>query len=415
MMAADLRYPSYSEALETILEAVVLPGVETVGGQDVLGRILAADLLVPRDFPDLPCSAVDGYAFGVNGQRVFTVVEEITAGHLPTRDLKTGQAAAVMTGGVLPAGADCVVRLEDCARSGNHLEILVSPEAGALINKAGSEAQEGDLLAAIGSRVDVTSQAALVCAGLAEVPVYRPPRVGIAVTGDELCEIGQRRTPGMVFNTNQYLIEGICRRLDIPFISVPVVKDDPDEIRRVLEDLCGRCDIVVTTGGVSVGSRDYVRTTLEGKDFDLLVAGTRIKPGRPMHVARRGKALVLALPGYPAAVMANAVLYLVPVLKKAGGRRNYQTTWLQAETGDPFRGRPGSLYLARASLTVEHGRWIARDTGSQMSSHFLNYARTDGLVRLPLAPPEGCARPDGSFVIPEGSMVDILYFNQELN
>ena len=219
----------------------------------------------------------------------------------------------------------------------------------------------------------------------------------------------------MVFNTNRYLLEGICRRLDIPFSSVPAVKDDPAEIRRVLEDLGGRCDIVVTSGGVSVGSRDYVRTTLEGEGFDLLLAGTRIKPGRPLHVARRGQALVLALPGYPAAVMANAMLYLVPVLKKAGGRRDYQTTWMQAETCDPFRGRPGSLYLARASLSVKNGGWLARDAGSQMSSHFLNYARTDGLVRLPPAPPEGCGRPDGSFVLPEGSVVDILNFNQELN
>ena len=405
---------NYPEALQVVLGAVRSVGTETLGVRDALGRVLAKDLTVSRDYPDLPRSAVDGYAVQADRGPDYTVVMEIPAGRLPPRALRPGEAAAVMTGGVIPGGADCMVMVEDCRRRGDALTTPPALTAGDKINAPGDEARRGDALASAGRRIGAAMFPALFCAGLTQVPVFRRPRVGVLVTGGELREVEDGPAPGQVFNTNRYIIEGVCTGLGIPHEPARSVEDDPREVARAMDDLCSRCDVVITSGGVSAGVYDFMRATLDGGDYELLVAGTRIKPGRPLHVARRGKALIFAMPGYPAALLINALLYLVPALKKACGRIDHRTRWLAARTADPLRGRPGRQYMARVDLRREDGGWVARDPGSQMSSHFLNFAGVNGLARLPLAPPPGATAGSGAFTLPAGAAVDVLHLDLEL-
>ena len=405
---------SYPEALQTILDAVPVPGIESVNVRDSLGRILAQDLKVDQDFPDLPRSAVDGYAVQSSLGPIFSVVMEVPAGHLPTRSLQPGQAAAVMTGGVVPEGADCVVMVERCLREGNHLKVESGLVAGAMINGPGHEARQGDGFALAGKRIGAALFSTLFCAGVVEVPVFKRPRLGVLSSGDELREVEEGPSPGKVFNTNRYIIEGICTSLGLNCLTVPSVKDEPDAVARSLDELCRECDFVITSGGVSVGNYDFVRTNLEDGDYQLLVTGTRIKPGRPLHVARRENTMVFAMPGYPSALLTNALLYLVPALKKACGRKDWPSQWLAARTADPLRGRPGKQYLARVILELEGGSWVARDPGSQMSSHFLNFAQVNGLARLPLKAPEGSGDGKGAYVLPVGSALEVLHFDLEL-
>jgi molybdopterin molybdotransferase len=403
-----------AEALNIILEAVSLPGSETISVRDALGRVLARDLPLERDFPDLPRSAVDGFAVQSGMKRQFKVVTEVAAGHLPDRKLQPGEAAAVMTGGVVPEGADCVVMLEECRREGTQLTVGITCRPGDMINPAGSEAAAGTLLASTGQRIGPGLFPALFCAGWAEVPVFRQPRVGILATGDELREVEDGHQPGMVFNTNRYIVEAVCTGLGLPCEVLPAVGDRPEAVTAALDDLCSRCDFVVTSGGVSVGRYDFVRRVLEDDPQDLLLAGTRIKPGRPLHVARRQSALVFAMPGYPAALLTNAFLYLAPALKKGMGRSDHASRWFTATTLNGFRGRPGRQYLARARLALRDGRWTATDPGSQFSSHFLNFAEVNGLVRLPLQVETSLVEADGSYTLPPGAEVDVLHFDLEL-
>nr|MEE4267681.1 molybdopterin-binding protein [Candidatus Krumholzibacteria bacterium] len=218
----------------------------------------------------------------------------------------------------------------------------------------------------------------------------------------------------MVFNTNRYIIEAVCGGLGLSCEVVPAVDDRPEAVTAALDDLCSRCDFVVTSGGVSVGRYDFVRQVLEDDPGHLLLAGTRIRPGRPLHVARRQGALVFAMPGYPAALLTNALLYLTPALKKGMGRLEQATQWFTATTLNGFRGRPGRQYLARARLALRDGHWMATNPGSQFSSHFLNFASINGLVRLPQKVEADLVEADGSYTLPPGTDVDVLHFDLEL-
>ncbi len=405
---------AYADALNIILEAISSPALETISVRESRGRVLARDIHLDRDFPDLPRSAVDGYAVQSGLPRQFQVVSEVAAGHLPDRKLQPGEAAAVMTGGVVPEGADCVVMLEECQREGTRLVVGRECRPGDMINPAGSETSGGALLARSGQRIGPGLFPALFCAGCAEVPVFVGPRVGVLNTGDELREVEDGHQPGMVFNTNRSIIEDVCGGLGLTCEVLPAVDDRSEAVTAALDDLCSRCDFVVTSGGVSVGRYDFVRRVLEDDPGDILLAGTRIKPGRPLHVARRQGALVFAMPGYPAALLTNAMLYLAPALKKGMGRLDHSTGWFKATTVNSFRGRPDCQYLARARLALRDGLWMATDPGSQFSSHFLNFASVNGLVRLPLQVESSLVKTDGSYILPPGTEVDVLHFDLEL-
>ena len=404
---------SYDEAVAIILDAVTALDHETVRSTGALGRVLAADLAVPADFPDQPRSAVDGFAVGACDRSTFTVVGEVAAGGAPLPALAVTEAAAVMTGAVVPDGAQAVVMVERTTTSGDRLTVDGAIAAGDLINPAGSEARRGDLLVGRGERITGAVHAAIMCAGLAEVAVHRRPRVGVVVTGDEVRSVDQGPAPGQVFDTNSFIVSAVCEGLGCEVVNSRRVVDDEDATRRTLAELETGCDLIVTSGGVSVGRYDHVGKILRRDPDRLLLHGTAIKPGRPMHLARlEGGTLVFGLPGYPSSLLSCAFLYLVPALKKLSGRVRVEPRWLQAKLGDAMRYRPGRQYFNRASLELAGGVWIARDPGSQMSSHFLNFARVQGLVRMPMEGPPGSG--GGAVVLPAGSAVTVLHLELEL-
>lgn len=408
------RPRSYDEALPMVLAAVSPTATSQCAVREALGRVLADDLVVPRDMPDLPRSAVDGFAVQAGPTREFKVVMEVRAGVLPIAPLAAGEAAAIMTGAVIPTGADCVVMIEDCLLDGDQLRTPNNLEPGSLINPIGDEIKAGEIFATAGTRIGAALHPALFCAGLQTVPVHDQPRVGLLISGDEVREVEDGPAPGQVFNTNRYLIEAICSQLGAPVVATSAVVDDEIETLRVLAEMDSQCDVIVTSGGVSKGRYDHLGTILRGEHFELLLEGTAIKPGRPLHLARsRSGTLVFGLPGYPSALLTNAFLYLVPALKKAGGRRDYLTRWFPVTLADPQRGRPDRTYFNRVILDNKSGQWLARDPGSQMSSHFLNFARCSGLVRMP----SQASAPDGAeaFTLEAGSEVLALDFGWELS
>ncbi|MCP4292087.1 MAG: molybdopterin molybdotransferase MoeA [bacterium] len=404
---------SYNEAVHRIVQAVDATEIEQVSVRQSLGLTLAENILVPRHMPDLPRSAVDGFAVQSNMGPDFEVVSEVRAGILPDCVLQPGQAAAIMTGAVVPEGADCVVMIEDCHLKDQQLTVGVPLKFGDLINPAGDEMQAGTVFAPRGNVISSVVYPALFCAGLAEVPVHRQPKVALLVSGDEVREVEDGPAPGQVFNTNRYIIEAICAQLGVPVVATETIKDDLSATRDLLNQLDNQCDIIITSGGVSKGRYDHLGTVLRSDDFDLIVPGTTIKPGRPLHVARSQKGtLVFGMPGYPSALLTNAFLYLIPALKKAAGRRNYSTRWFTAQLAESMRYRPGKTYFNRVGFSHTPEGIVAHGPGSQMSSHFLNFAQCDGLVRMPENEPDGYT--GGALSLPVGSSVAALDFGWEL-
>jgi molybdopterin molybdotransferase len=395
---------SFDEALKAILEAVPVPGAETVSIRKALGRVLAENLTVPRDFPDTRRSAVDGYAIRIGDGSEFKQVGVVAAGGLPDFTLGPGQCAAVMTGGTVPGGADCVAMVEDCEEKNGIVKVKASLEPGGLINEPGVEARAGAPLARPGQRINRAVYPVLFYAGIAKVDVYRTPRIGILMTGDELREVEAGPAKGQVFNTNRYIVESFLDSVGLGCEFEARVPDEEKATRRAIEEMAEKCDFIVSSGGVSMGRFDYIKKIFHDSDLSLLVDKTAIKPGRPLMVAERRGKLFFGMPGYPAAFLTNAILYLVPALKKACGRTDFEHRPLDAELITPMPSRKGRLYLNRAILELAHGKWTARDPGAQKSSHFLNFAEVNGLALLP--PSVGD--------VDTGAMVEALHFGLEL-
>jgi molybdopterin molybdotransferase len=395
---------SFEQAKKIILEAVPSLETETVSVREALGRVLAEKLILQRDFPDVRLSAVDGYAMKFGNGSEYKQVALIAAGYLPDVTLEPGQCAAVMTGGMVPEGADCVVMVEDCDEEDGIIKVRTKPDLGDMINEPAVEAAVGTSFMMPGTRINRAIYPAFFYAGIPKVKVYRRPQIGVLITGDELREVEAGHKRGQVFNTNRYILESFLDSIGVDCEHEIHVPDDEKATRRALDGIADKCDFIVSSGGVSMGCYDYIKKIFLETDFSLLVRETAIKPGRPLMVAKRGGKLFFGMPGYPSAFLTNALLYLVPALKKASGRIDYEHRWIKARLATPMRSRRGKLYLNRAVLELANGEWTARDPGSQKTSHFLNFADANGLVLLPEAV-EG---------LKAGSEVRALHFDLEL-
>jgi len=409
-----MSLPRYEDALRIILSTVTPVSREPQRADAALGRVLAAPLTVPHDVPDGPRSAMDGYALGSCDRLEFDVVGEVAAGAPTLPPLAPHQAAAVMTGAVVPPHTAAVVRLEDTRIENDRLTMSTEIRPDDLVNLTGSEARAGDPLVRAGRRLDATTHAVVMCAGHATLAVHRQPRVGLLITGDEVCTADDSPREGAVFDTNTYILQGICGALGCRVIDVCRVADDEAATRRHLAELDDACDVVVTSGGVSTGRHDHVGHILRADTHNLLLAGTAIKPGRPMHLARLDSGTpVFAMPGYPSSLLTNAFLYLVPALKQLAGRTDTATNWFDAVLDTPLRHRPGRQDLSRVALRVVDGCWHAASAGSQTTSHFLAAAHAQGLARLPLTTPTAT---DGDATeLPAGATVPVLHFALELS
>jgi molybdopterin molybdotransferase len=395
---------NYKEAKEKILRAIPIPENERVPIRESFGRVLAENLSLARDYPDCRLSAVDGYAFNDNQRGLFQNQGNVAAGRLPEFSLSPGECAAVMTGAAVPEGTDCVVRVEECQELSGNIKHLVPLKQGDLINEPSSEAKAGTPLARTGQVLAKSVYPSLFYAGIPAVSVFRPPRLGILTTGTELRDVGEEPQRGQVFNTNLYILDSFVRSLHLEVAVRQRIEDDEAAIREALESMSRTCDIIISSGGVSMGKYDYVKKILNQSNFNPLIQGTAIKPGRPLMVAEKNGKLFFGMPGYPAAFLTNALIYLVPALKKASGRTDYDYHFIQATLGTPMKSKKGKLYLNRAILKTGPNGWIASDPGSQKTSHFLNFSTVNGLAVLP----EDVGK------LEVGATVECLHFDLEL-
>jgi len=392
-------------ALERLLEAVEPMRVENVAVTDAGDRIVAEDLYVTRPFPDSARGAVDGYALGSCENQTYTITRHIAAGAEVKEVLQPHEAAEVMTGACVPPGSEAVVRVEDTSTDGAQVEIHTPVERDSNINHIGEEAHPGALIMQRGERVSEIGSSVLCYAGINRVNVYRVPVVGILITGPELLEPGEVYQRGKTYNSNCYLMRNILARLGMPWHMRGPVDDEPKVVERALEELTSKCDVVVTSGGVSMGKYDYVRPLLLRDDEAVLLNRTRIKPGRPLVVSRLNETMCFGMPGYPSAFLSNMFVYLLPVLKKMGGWSMCRPAWCPVCLSAPARGRQGRSDLLRARLSYAEGRIFAAPLDDQMTSHYLNMAGCDALLHLDMQ----------SASLHEGELVQALIFRHELD
>lgn len=396
---------TFEEAKATIVGAVSTLGRETMLVRQSLGRVLARPLVTPCDFPAARISAVDGFALGDREGGPYREVAVVAAGESLSRALQPGECAAVMTGGMVPENTCCVVKVEEVEATGASVRVPSVPDVDAFINAPGSECVAGTIFLEAGRRLTKAAYPAVFYAGIRQVDVYRRPRVGMLITGAEVREVEQGHAPGQVFNTNQYILESLLHGVGLSCDVCMKVGEDAESTRAALLRLVENCDVVVTSGGVSRGRSDHLQRILQDPPFRVLVNRTAIRPGSPLVAATWGERIVFGMPGYPAAFMTNAMLYLVPALKRQMGLQRWDHQWITATLQTPLHSKRGRVDVCRVELRVHYGRWEARGGVSQTTSRFLAFANTDGLAVLSEGVGDlGC-----------GDCVPVLHFDVELS
>ncbi|KFE68605.1 gephyrin-like molybdotransferase Glp [Hyalangium minutum] len=356
------------------------------------GRFLAAAVQAARSLPGCDTSAMDGWAvraeetLGATRDRParLRIVDTVYAGTLPSRALQPGEAARIFTGAPIPAGADAVVRQEAARAEGDgwvSLFITVSP--GKDIRLTGEEVLEGTPLFAAGQRVDAHVLGVLASMGATTALVRRAPRVAVLATGDELVPPGLPALPHQVYESNLHLIAALAREAGAEVVATERSRDDEAELRTTLSALSQRVDVLITTGGASVGDKDHVKRVLSGLGAQFLVDGVAFKPGKPVAVARLGALAVVVLPGNPGAATTAFDQFGRPLLLRFQGVHEERRR-LRARLSEARHKQAGLAYLITA--TVEHREDGGRPWAQmrpQGSGQIFQNVDAEGLVVLP--------------------------------
>lgn len=376
---------SVEEARAAILAGVAPPSpqrAERVAPAEALGRVLAADLEAGLSMPRWPNSAMDGYALRLDdvtaaGDAGLPVSQYVAAGTAPG-PLPPATAARIFTGAPLPAGADTVVMQEHCRRVDERVCVERLPGRGANIRAAGEDFAAGAVVLRAGCTLGPQHIALAASAGAAVLPVHRRLRVAVRVTGDELMPPGAALGDGQIHESNGHMLAALAARLGAEVGSADVVPDDRGATARALAEAAAGSDLVVTSGGVSVGEADHVRAAIEALG-ELGLFGVAVKPGKPLAFGRIGGTPLLALPGNPVSLFVTFVLFGAPLLRRLQGRAATMPEPLQLPAGfERTRAHGRAEYLR---VRLDDGR--IRPHGDQGSGILSSIAAAHGLALVP--------------------------------
>jgi molybdopterin molybdotransferase len=362
---------SVREGQEHILAQLAVPvPPEVLPVTRALARVLAGDVQAPFDVPPADNSAVDGYAVGSAdipraGTRELDVVGDLAAGAVFDGPLRAGQALRIMTGAPMPAGADTVYPQEVVERAGERVRVGLI-DKGVNVRMRGEDVKAGGIVIERGTVLRPQEIGLITSLGIWQVSVHRRPRVALLSTGDEVVEPGTPRRPGQIYDANRFTLRGSVEQCGGDVLDLGIVPDARDELSARLREAAAMADVVLTSGGVSVGVYDLVKDVLaELGTIDFWQVA--MQPGRPLAFGRIGDTTFFGLPGNPVASLLAFMLFVRPALWKLGGRRRlFLPTW-QARTLEPLRKRAGRREFKRGVLAYHDGDWQVRTTGPQGS------------------------------------------------
>ncbi len=383
---------STDDALRIVLEAVAPLGVERVPLLDALGRVLAEDIRSLRDIPGFDNSAMDGYA--VRAADIATaseahpvrlkVIETVPAGRMPERQVGPGECARTMTGAPIAPGADAIVQVERTRGEGSTVEILAPAEAKSFVRPRGEDLRAGESVMSPGKMLSPSDLGMLASLSRSMVGVYRRARVAIVATGDELVDIDEHPTGAQVVNSSAYALSGAIREAGGEAVILRVARDIKDEVRERLEEALAS-DLVLSTGGVSVGQFDFVKGVLDDLGMRTLFHGVAQRPGRPLKFGLVGVHPVFGLPGNPVSTLVCFYLYVGPALRRMGGHAAVGLERVLARCSADIKLANNLTEFVRVRLERRDGEYLAAPTGNQGSGILSSLSRADGLLIGPAA------------------------------
>jgi molybdopterin molybdotransferase len=309
------------EALARLLAgARPVAGIEEVPTLEATGRVLARAQRSAMDVPPMDNSAMDGYAVRLSDlqdKNSLRVAQKIMAGSVG-KPLEPGTAARIFTGAPIPPGADAVVMQEQTAIEGEFVSIKDKPKPGDWVRHVGSDVKKGGEILRAGKRLEPQDTGLAASVGIKTLPVFRKVRLGLFFTGDELVMPGEPLPPGRIYNSNRFTLRGLAAVFGCETLDYGIVPDSLEATREVLRRAAQECDLIVTSGGVSVGEADYVKPAVEAEG-ELLMWKIAMKPGRPLAYGRVGQAAFIGLPGNPVSSFVTFLIFVRPYLLKTQG------------------------------------------------------------------------------------------------
>ncbi|MBV9192417.1 MAG: molybdopterin molybdotransferase MoeA [Betaproteobacteria bacterium] len=375
-----LRVDKAREAMRACITPI--SDTEKVPVRAALGRVLAQGIVPDINVPSHDNSAMDGYALRfADIEKPLTEIGTALAGKPFSGAVGSGQCVRIMTGAVMPAGADTVVIQEVVKRDGNRITVPPGQKRAQNVRYAGEDLKIGAPVLTPGKYLRPAELGLISSLGIGEVQVKRKVRVAFFSTGDELASIGTRLKEGEVYDSNRYTLHGMLARLGVEIEDLGVVRDDPQALEAALRKAV-KADAIITTGGVSVGEADFIRD-LMAKLGEVLFWKIAMRPGRPMAFGRIGNAYLFGLPGNPVAVMVTFYQFVRDALLHLSGRQDdYAIPLLRATAAENLRKVPGRTEYQRGVLFRDGGEWKVRITGQQGSGVLRSMAEANCFVVL---------------------------------
>lgn len=382
---------SVEEALTRILAEIAALPVSHVALADALGLVLAEDVVAPEDIPPFHNSAMDGFALLSTDSRLrdgepprLQIIGEVAAGYVAEQKVVEGTAMRIMTGAPVPAGADAVIQVELTRSEGPHspwVEILETVPPGNNIRPAGEDMHKGQTVLVRGNEIGPWEIGVLATLGRATVPVIRRPHVAILGTGDEVIDVHEALQPGKIRNSNSYLLEAAVRQAGAIPHRLGVARDTVESLREKFAEAMQH-DLILTSGGVSVGDFDLVKNIMT-EQGEMHFWRINMRPGKPVAFGHIGKIPLLGLPGNPVSAAVTFELFGRPVIRKMLGHTRLVRPQVDVIVADGVRDRAMRRHYVRARVEWRDGHFVAHTTGNQGSNIMTSLLKANALVIVP--------------------------------
>ncbi|MBI5215047.1 MAG: molybdopterin molybdotransferase MoeA [Ignavibacteriae bacterium] len=376
------------EALQIVSDSVQSLGTVTISFENALGYVLAEDILSSENIPSFDNSAMDGFAIrsedGKNVPVVLQIVDEISAGTLSSKTIERGECTTIMTGAKIPPGCDAVIQHEWTEKIHEHeVRLLRSVIPGHNIRRAGDDIQQGETVLERGQRIRPQEVGVLASLGKQFVSVYRKPTVAILATGNELVEINKPLTEGKIRNSNLYALKSLVRELGCNVMDLGIARDDREELKtKVGQGLLA--DMLITSGGVSVGKFDFVLETMKELGVEKKNWKVNIKPGMPLFFGMAGNEPVFGLPGNPVSSFITFVEFVKPaILQMSGNNVSRERVPLMATLATEIMKKDAKRHFVRGILENRNGTLHVKTTGTQSSNVLTSLTKANCLIHLP--------------------------------
>ncbi|MFQ3368649.1 MAG: molybdopterin molybdotransferase [Methylophilaceae bacterium] len=375
------------ESAKKLINSFIKPikEVESIKLIDSLNRVLAIDLVSPINVPNYDNSAMDGFGFNISSLKntnKLKVKDTVLAGKPIKSFVKDGEAIQIMTGGKIPIGVDTVIPIELVKYKNNEITFIEMPKIGANIRKCGEDIKQKDIVLSKGTLLYPAELGLIASLGLSKVKVLKKLKVGFFSTGDEIVAAGTKIKSGQVYNSNHYTIHSMLNRLNIECIDLGLIPDNKKIIKNTLIKAAKEANVIITTGGVSVGEADYMKEVL--KDVgQVLFWKLSIKPGRPMAYGKINKTDFFGLPGNPVSAMVTFYQIVQGALKiRMGLKIGGAIPLLKVECVESIFKRPGRTEFQRGTLFQSNGAWKVKTTGQQGSGILSSMSKANCFIVL---------------------------------